>query len=261
MLCEKVLPRLSEYFDEVLDAETAIQVSQHLDQCARCRKELSGISAVHDKLNSLNGMRAPEYLHDLVRHQVACLSKNSWRAQLRDALERRWSLIRTTEGMWFATRALGTLMTAVLVMVISSGINPMRLEATSPEQQRVVNPTNYSKKVFRNVQSKFGVPPAIVPQGRNVRPSAIHYGYLDNIGWNIPLEVKDEEDISVLATIDPNGRSKIQTVLEPPSDKSLMKGLSEVISSAQCRPASKNGQAVPSYLVLIVSKIVVYAYD
>ena len=53
MLCEKVIPLLSEYFDEVLDAETAIQVSQHLDQCVRCRKELSELSAVHDRLRSL----------------------------------------------------------------------------------------------------------------------------------------------------------------------------------------------------------------
>ena len=35
MVCEKVLPLLSEYFDEVLDSKTSIEVSQHLDQVCR----------------------------------------------------------------------------------------------------------------------------------------------------------------------------------------------------------------------------------
>jgi hypothetical protein len=41
MLCEKALPLLSEYFDEVLDPDTAIQLSQHLGQCINCRRELT----------------------------------------------------------------------------------------------------------------------------------------------------------------------------------------------------------------------------
>jgi hypothetical protein len=257
MLCEKVLPLLSEYFDEVLDAETAIQVSQHLDQCARCRKELSGISAVHDRLRSLNGIRAPEYLHDLVNHHVVSLSKNSWRAQLRQTLERQWSLFRTIDGTWYANRILGTIMTAMLVVLIANGINPIPVEATSPKPDRVVNPTDYSKRVFRNVQARLGRPPAKVPPGRDIQLSAIHYSYLDELGKSNPQHAEDDT-LAVVATIDPMGRSKLQTVVEPPSDQNLLRGVNEVISTARCRPASKNGQAVSSYLVLIVSRIYVY---
>ncbi|MBN1568940.1 MAG: zf-HC2 domain-containing protein [Acidobacteria bacterium] len=257
MLCEKVLPLLSEYFDEALDAETAIQVSQHLNQCARCRKELSGISAVHDRLRSLNDIRAPEYLHDLVQHQVTSYIKNGWRVQLREALERQWSLIRTIDGTWWSNRILGTVMTAMLVVLIANGIKPTPVEATDPNQDRIVNPSDYSKKVFRNVQAKFGTPPAKVPPGRDAQPSAIHYRYLDELGKSNPQHAEDDT-LSVVATIDPIGRSKMQTVLEPPSDENLLRSVSEVISSARCRPASKNGQAVPSYLVLIVSRVYVY---
>lgn len=257
MLCEKVLPLLSEYFDEVLDAETAIQVSQHLDHCAQCRKELSGISAVHDKLASLNGIRAPEYLHDLVKHQVANYSKSNWRVQLREALERQWSLIRTIDGTWYANRILGTMMTAMMVVLIANGINPVTVEATAPRSDRIVNPTDYSKKVFRNVQAKFGRPPAKVPPGRDVQLSAIHYRYLDELGKSNPQYAEDDT-LSVVATIDPVGIPKMQTVLESPSDQNLLRSVNEVISSARCRPASKNGQAVASYLVLIVSRVYVY---
>ena len=257
MLCEKVLPLLSEYFDEVLDAETTIQVSQHLDHCARCRKEFGGISAVHGKLRSLSGIRAPEYLRDLVQHRLTNLSRNNWRVQLRETLARRWSLIRTTEGIWFANRVLGTVMTSLLVILIANGINSIPGTSADTNQERVVNQVDYSKKVFRNVQAKFGRPPAVVPQGRNIQQSAIHYRYLDDFGKSNPQEGKDDT-LSVVATIDSSGRPTIQTVLEPPSDKSLLKGLTEAISSARCRPASKNGQLVPSYLVLIVSRIYVY---
>ena len=52
MLCKKVLPLLSEFFDGVLDDDTSVQVSQHLGQCIRCRKEFNGLSALLTMLNS-----------------------------------------------------------------------------------------------------------------------------------------------------------------------------------------------------------------
>ena len=107
MLCEKVKLLLSEYFDEVLDAETAIQVSQHLDQCIPCRKELDELSAVHSRLRSLSDVRAPEYLRDLLRLRISDMRKNRWQVQLRDALERQWSIIRSTERICYMTRAIG----------------------------------------------------------------------------------------------------------------------------------------------------------
>lgn len=113
MLCEKVLPLLSEFFDEVLDSDAAVQVSQHLGQCIGCRKEFDSYAALHHRLKSLNRMPAPEYLRSLVQHR---LTQESWRAHLRNELARYWSIIRTTEGMWYATRALGTVMASIFFL-------------------------------------------------------------------------------------------------------------------------------------------------
>ena len=107
MLCEKALPLLSEYFDDVLDPQTAIQISQHLGQCIRCRREFDGLSSVHKRLQALHRVAAPAYLNSLVRHKIEKRTWDSWRVRLREDIERRWSKIRTLEGMWYVIRLWG----------------------------------------------------------------------------------------------------------------------------------------------------------
>jgi hypothetical protein len=51
---------------------------------------------------------------------------------------------------------------------------------------------------------------------------------------------------------------KIQTVLEYPSDSTLLYNFSELVASARCWPAILNGKAIDSPLVLTFSKISVY---
>jgi len=259
MVCEKVLPLLSEYFDEVLDSKTSIEVSQHLDTCAGCRKELSSLVAVHNTLRSASGAQAPDYLRDLVQLRLANIQKNSWRAQLRDELERRWSKIRTTEGMWYLTRALGTAMTVTFLIFISIGIDPIHVQATSPAPERLVLTSAASKKnVIQNLQANFGILPAQIPKGpvRQSQP-AIHDLYFVNYIQSLP-KVDSDETFAVVTEVDQSGSAKIERVLEQPSDKNLLSTFAEMISSSRWRPASKNGQAVTSQLVLIISKIIVY---
>ncbi len=129
MLCETVLPLLSEFFDGVLDADTAVQVSQHLSQCQHCRRELDSFADLHDRLRSLDRMQAPEYLRRLVQRRIA---REPWRARVRNELSRYWSIIRTTEGMWYATRVLGTIMASIFFLTISSAITPLYLRTESP---------------------------------------------------------------------------------------------------------------------------------
>jgi Putative zinc-finger len=259
MICEKVLPLLSEYFDEVLDSKTSSEVSQHLDRCVGCRKELSSLVAVHNKLRSTSGAQAPDYLRNLVQLRLADIHKNSWRAQLLDELERRWSQIRTTEGMWYLTRALGTAMTVVFLIFISTGINPIYVEATSPAPERLVLTSASSKKnVIQNLQANFGILPAQIPKGPvHQSQPAINDLYFVNYIQSLP-KVDSNDTFAVGIEVDQRGSAKIQRVLEQPSDKNLLSNFAEMISSSRWRPGSKNGQAVTSQLVLIISKIIVY---
>jgi hypothetical protein len=255
MLCKKVLPLLSDFFDEVLDADTAVKVSQHLDQCIRCRKELDSLSALHGKLRSLSGVRAPEYLHRLVQHRLTSMQRDSWRMRLKNELERRWSKIRTTEGMWYVTRALGTVMTSVFFFLIFNAISPLYVEVNAPAgERRAVKLPAYSQQVGRNVLAKFGMLPASKLYTYKSKP-AINDQYLVEYAQSISGK---DDTFSVLAAVDPSGAAKIQNVLQYPDDQSWLSNLNEMISSAPCRPATENGEAVSSHMVMVFSKVSVY---
>ena len=254
MLCETVLPLLSEFFDEVLDAEIAAQVSQHLSQCRHCRKEFDSYADLHNRLRSLNGVQAPEYLRRLVQRRIA---GKPWRERTRNELSRYWSIIRTTEGMWYATRALGTVMAAIFFLTISSAITPFYLHRNSP-----VNTTGWASlrsEVGVSVLNRFGMTQLPLKMAGRSGPAAINDLYLLEYGKKEgDSPVTKDDSFSVVTVVDRSGSAKVQSVIERPSDKTLLNDFNEMISSARVRPASENGQAVPSRLVLTFSKIFVY---
>jgi hypothetical protein len=252
MLCKKVLPLLSEFFDGVLDADTAAQVSQHLDQCIVCRKEYKSLSAMHAKLSSLNRIPAPEYLQNLVQHRITEMQKDTWRSCIQNELELRWSRIRTTEGMWYTTRALGTIMASMFFVLISSIISPYYIEANSHTAVRSPLTPAYRQQLAEGVLMNLGM----IPQRKPVAPikQAINNQYLLDFAQSNSQPGKNDS-LSVLAAVDQSGAPKIQNVIEYPDDHSLLNNFNAMIASARCRPASKNGETIPSHLVLMYSTI------
>jgi hypothetical protein len=264
MLCDKVIPLLSGYFDEVMDDDTSIQVSQHLDQCATCRKELDDLSAVHSKLNSLKGLQAPEYLHNMVQLRIANLDQERWPVRIQNTIERRWSIIRTTEGMWYLSKALGIVMTAVFFFLIPCSINPLEIEANSTTADRNVYTRAEKQRVALNVVAKLGMLPkdeqrelAKLRQPVVVKP-AIHEKYLSRFGESLSQDGNDY-DFAVVTYVAPNGKAKGQNVLEHPNAQNFLNDFNKVISSGRFAPARENGgEAVPSHMLLMFSKISVY---
>jgi Putative zinc-finger len=255
MLCRKVVPLLSEYFDDVLDADIAVQISQHLHHCFRCRKELKALSDVHGKLRSAEKIEAPEYLHHLVQHRVDAMQRDSWRKSLWNEWERRWSKIRTIEGIWYLTRAMGTVVASLFLFLITISISPYYINVNGPVSEPSVLISPYGQEVMLNVLPRLGLLPVQTVQ-KTVSKSnpAINDQYLMNFGQSISEEGKDDS-FSVVTEVDRSGSAKIKRVLEHPVDQNLLNNFIDVISSARFRPGSENGQAVPSYLVLIFSRV------
>ena len=255
MLCKKVLPMLSDFFDEVLDPDTAVQVSQHLNQCIQCRKELDGLSALHIKLRSMSRVQAPEYLHHLVQHRINNIHHDSWRMRLQNETERRWSQIRTTEAIWYLTKAMGTVMTFAFFLLISGALSPLYIEVSIPGSERNV-------QLAQNVLQKLGLLSAPLytykskPAINYKSKPAINEEYFVNFGQSV-TQGKDDS-FSVVTAVDRSGTAKIQNVLQYPDDQNLLSNFNEMISSARFRPASENGEAVPSHLVIMFSKVMVY---
>lgn len=240
MLCKYVLPLLSEFYDEALDADATVRVSQHLEQCAQCRKELDALSVLHGKLNSLKGMQAPDYLGSLIKHKIIELRQDSWYRNLRNELERTWSIIRTTEGMWYISKALGTVMTSLFFILISSSSIPPSYLAVPPAVPEVV---------------QAGTPQA--PRRRAKSDPVINDLCLYTIGESMSQAGKDEA-FSVLYGVDPGGVATIQDVIESPKDRRVLNSANEMISSTRLRPASEKGKAVPSHLLLMFYKMTVH---
>lgn len=188
MLCEKALPLLSEFLDGVLDADRTVQVNQHLGQCIPCRREFDSLSALQKKLRSLDGVKAPEVLRRLVQLQLA---KEPWPARARNELERYWSIMRTTETMWYATRALGTVVAFMFFILMPNAITPYIVVQAQDAQRASNTPTYYClgqqpayrHSVSRTLTKKLGMATdsTLVVPGRT-DPAALNDLYLLEYG-------------------------------------------------------------------------------
>jgi len=233
-------------------------VSQHLDHCINCRRELSSLSTMHNKLRGLNNVSAPAYLGALVQRRIVKSQQESWSKQLRNELERCWSKVRTIEGMWYVTRAMGTVMASLFFVLISFAITPYYMtvsNASAPLGQFTTLSPSYRQQVGVNVLKKLGIPAQA--QIVNRSQAAINNLYILEFGENVSKTGKDDS-FSVVTEVDRSGSAKIQNVLQYPEDRDLLDNFNEMISIARCRPASENGHAVASHLVFMFSTISVY---
>ncbi len=256
MNCERVLSRLSEFVDGVLGSEDAIQVSQHLSRCADCGRELKRLRVLREKLASLETVHAPEYLRHLVQLRLESDRQNTLRARLRDSLQYRGSVIRTTEGMWFLTRIAGTVMASVFFVMIVASMNPLYFDQSAESGPL---PAAYRQQLPVSVLKNLGLTP-VTAQKRPISSSEpmINDLYLLNFSEQSVSRDGKDDTVSVVTMVDRSGSAKIQNVLEYPSDQALLSSLNSMLTTARCRPASHNGRAVDSHLVLTFSKVSVY---
>ncbi len=255
MFCEKVLKQLSEFIDEALDPAAALEVSRHLNSCESCKKEYESLLHIRLKLKSIPVVQPPIYLRNLVEIRMSA-RRESWRANLRNTLERRWSIIRTTEGIYYWTKALGAAMTTVCFLLIILAASPYYyyMNAGSNMSSDSITP-EFRQQVVRDVLKKIGLQTNSQISIR--RDPAIGGAYLQDFAQSVS-HLSDDETVSFGLAVDPDGAAKMQTVIDYPSDKKALSSLNEKISTARCRPASKNGQTIPSHMVLTFSVMTVY---
>jgi hypothetical protein len=256
--CRQTHHRLSEFLDRVLETDQAVQVSQHLGKCSSCRQEFERLSALHMKLRELPKTQAPDYLYHLMQMRMHNARQEAWRVRLRDALEYRWSKIKTTESLWYLTRVLGTAMTAIFFFAFSYALNPIYMNFLPRDSDRLSVVQAYRQQLGVSVLRNLGMNP-LEAQRRPIGPSEpqINDLYLLNFGQSVSQQGGDDT-VSVVTVVDRSGAAKIQGVLEYPTDSSLLSDFNEMISSARCRPALQDGRPVDSHLVMTFSKIFVY---
>jgi hypothetical protein len=255
MNCHRVLKQLSGFIDDVLDGSASDMVSEHLNQCGNCRREFDRLLQLRRKLGSLSTPEPPEYLRHLLELRLSSDARDTWRARVRFAWEYRVSKIRTTEGMWYLTRLAGSAMTVLLFLAISASINPLYFALPQqqwPERNDVVQ--NIRDQLMKNV--------GVVTFESQRKPAAsmepgINPLYLLEFAESASRSSRDDT-VAVAAVVDKRGEAQIQNILEYPADKNLLSDFNSMLVSARYRPATQNGRAVDSHLVLAFSKISVY---
>ncbi|MBZ5498437.1 MAG: zf-HC2 domain-containing protein [Acidobacteriia bacterium] len=258
MRCEKVLGQLSLFLDEMLEGDLAAGVAQHLRVCPDCCQEFARYQKLQDALGKLRPTETPDYLYDLVNLRISRARQETWRNSIQSALEYWWSRIRTTEGMWYITRLTGVMATVVFFIAISSAMNPIFLGLPNPLPGRVEwTQVRTSEQLARNLQRAWGF--ISVEAQKPIRSSEprINDQYMANFAQSASRTAHDDT-VSVLTFVDRSGTAKAQNILEYPADDSLLSDFIDMINTAGWRPASRNGRAVDSPLVLTFSKIIVY---
>jgi hypothetical protein len=260
MRCEKVLGQLSLFLDNMIEENLAGEVSRHLRACSNCGVEFDRLHRLREALRSLRPVEAPDYLHSLVGVKISNALQISWSKSLQSAWEYRWSRVRTTGGLWYMTRFAGAVATVVFFIAICSAVNPMYLGFSRPMTERAgASPAVFSpQKISDLVLDNLGLRP-LKAQKKPISSSEpkINDLYLLNMGQKA-LGTHHDDTVSVVAHIDRSGAGTVQDVLEYPFDDSLLSEFTDMIMSAGWRPASQNGRAVDSRLVLTFSKIYVY---
>ncbi len=258
MKCAKVARSLSLLLDDMLGDKQAVQVSRHLEECGFCRGEWIRLVELRERLRSLERVSAPEYLRHLVQVRIRAAGKLSARAELRRAIEIGWSRVRTVEGIWYLTRLAGTVATFVFFLAISAAMTPayFNLQPTATNREGLSPAGRYQLVI--GVLKNLGMRP--VEAGKipfSKSDPKINELYLLSFGENASRTSADDS-FSVVTVIDRTGSAKIRNILEYPADSTLLSDFNQMLLTARCRPASENGKAVESHLVMNFSKIAVY---
>ncbi len=255
MTCRQVIRRLSPYLDDRLDGEQAVRLRQHLGSCPGCRREWELLLDLRRRLGGLGRMPAPRPLRYLLQMRMRAAQRPAWRQRVRDALDVRLSVLRTLGGTWYMTRAAGTALTLLFFLAVSAAMTPGYVSLRS-DGSGLTPGARYQLVI--SVLKNLGLTPVEAqrrPIGR--QDPQIHDLYLLHFSQSASRTTADDS-FSVVTVIDRSGSAKIENVLEYPADGSLLEDFNAMLATARLRPASQNGRAVDSHLVMNFSKISVY---
>jgi hypothetical protein len=259
MRCKTAINELSALLDGFLDENRSAEIRAHLDGCAACRRERDRLAILCGKLGALEQVESPDYLRHLLGMRLASLQRDTWHARVRSALEYRWFRIRSTERIWYLARLAGTAATfALFFFVNSEAMRPVYFDMHSRRSEQSGASQMLRQQLSMSVLKSLGLTP-LEAQKRPISPSdpMINDLYLLNFGQSASHTARNDS-FSVVTVIDRSGAATIQDVLEYPADTSLLADFSSMLQSARCRPASQNGKAVESHLVLSFSRVSVF---
>ena len=233
MKCRDLQFILPLYSDNVLCEEEVSLAEGHLDTCPVCRQKLVDFQDIR---NGLRGVARPAYslveMTELKRKVSESLETLNGRQMFQNVGDRRrWV------DVWLMPFAVGSLTSLVLGfsllwMIISNEIRPQAVsDSASASNTTLLYP--YSPDPSVPVQSDLN--PLEYANSRSAwsheSPSINPNGPLVVLTKNLLSEVKDDEELTVVAEIYGNGSASIAQVVEPSSDQRAVGELERALGS------------------------------
>ena len=254
MKCKDLQFILPIYPDDVLSESEQSLAAQHLDSCPVCRQKLVDLQEIRNSLRSVRKPFYPAAAARALQNEVALRVASAVRAPMFQVVNdrRRWL------DVWLMPATIGSLSTIVLGftllwIIVSSEIQPdNRISATRPATNTTIlypysPPTvETDLNAFDYASSRLGF--------SHESPSINPRGPLVALTRDLINEVRDNDEVTVVADVYGNGSASIAEVVEPSSDSRAVDELERALGSdpsvAAFVPASFDQRSEPMRVVL-----------
>lgn len=261
MKCRDLQFIIPLYSDNVLSAEELSLAEQHLDSCPVCRQKVIDLQEVRNGLRSIS---KPKFslaaTNELKRKVAEQLEASTGRQMFHNVGDRRrWV------DVWLMPFAVGSLSTllvgfTLLWVIVSNEIEPSfgrESVSASTSNTTMLYPlpstldleTELTPMEYANSRSAWShESPSINPKGSLVA-----------LTQNLLSEVKENEELTVVADVYGNGSASITEVVEASSDRRAVGELERALGSdsatAAFVPASFDQRIEPMRVVLKIQSV------
>ena len=260
MKCRDLQFTLPLYSDDVLSQAKQTAAALHMDSCPVCRQKLADLLEVRNSFRTVARPQfSPAAMQSLRRRVAAQLETSSGRQMFQNVGDRRRWI-----DVWLMPFAVGSLSTLVLGftllwVIINNEIRPQA--GLSSNSGSISNRTllfPYSPSTVEN-----DLNPLEYASSRSAwsheSPSINPRGPLVTLTKELLDEVKDDDEVTVVADVYGNGSASIAEVVEPSSDiqaiNELQRALESEPSASAFVPASYDQRNEPVRVILKIQSV------
>lgn len=262
MKCRDLQFILPLYPDNVLSEAEQSAAAQHMDSCPVCRQKLADLQEIRNHFRAAARPQfSPAAMQALRRKVASRLEVSGGRQMFQNVGDRRrWV------DVWLMPFAVGSLSSLVigftlLWVIITNEIQPHA--GRMGNRNSTSNTTLLYPYYPPSVPVESDLNPLEYASSRaawsHESPSINPRGSLVALTKNLLDEVKDDEELTVIADVYSNGSASIAEVVEPSSDSRAVNELQRALESGQSSaafvPASYDQRTEPMRVVLKIQSV------
>ena len=262
MKCRDLQFILPLYSDNALSDDEQNLAERHLDICPVCRQKIADIQEIRNTMRQVRRPAMDDVALLAIRRAVWTRAETLAGKQMFQNVEdrRRWV------DVWLMPFAVGSLSTlllgfTLLWVIVTNEIKPQNAAGVAPSVSNTTILYPYSPSPSVPVEADLN--PLEYASSRSgwgqESPSINPHGPLVALTENLLSEVKDNDEITVVADVYGNGSASITEVVEPSSDGRVVNQLQRALeanpSATAFVPASYDQRAEPVRVVLKIQSV------